>query len=284
MPVSDAITRLVLPSPALSSCVRCFIERNTVGTSLLDSDRYSHYPATPLCSIGWWWVGTAHYLAPGHPAEEASPRQAAAGRVVLTGPHTRPSISWNPGPAHGVMMMLHPEAFAAVTGIAPGQLLNQSVCAYTHLGAAWGGLWERVFAEPDLSRAQSLIEPFLLSLWSARPTSHARPLREWLQHLAHVAWHSDRGRSLRQMERRIKQWTGQSHRDLHVLARAETAFLRLMAQHPEPVNWAEAAVDCGYADQSHLGRTARRVTGFSPESLRRRMWTEEPFWMYRLWS
>ncbi len=86
------------------------------------------------------------------------------------------------------------------------------------------------------------------------------------------------------MQRRMQDCTGQSHRDLHVLAKAESAFLDLMAQHPTPMNWADAATDAGYADQSHMGRVAKRLTGFSPETLRQKMASEEAFWLYRLWT
>jgi AraC-like DNA-binding protein len=44
------------------------------------------------------------------------------------------------------------------------------------------------------------------------------------------------------------------------------------------------AADTDYADQSHLCRETRRMTGFSPDDLRRRIGSEEAFWAYRLWS
>ena len=43
------------------------------------------------------------------------------------------------------------------------------------------------------------------------------------------------------------------------------------------VNWAEIAVDIDYADQSHLCRETRRLSGFSPAELRRRVQTDEAF-------
>lgn len=137
--------------------------------------------------------------------------------------------------------------------------------------------------------ATQLIERFLLHRWPslAATTGYPSPnrrLRLWLQHMSYRAWHSEQGRSWRQMQRRMQDWTGQSHRDLHVLAKAESAFLDLVAQHPTPMNWADAATDAGYADQSHMGRVAMRLTGFSPETLRQKMASEEAFWLYRLWT
>ena len=48
--------------------------------------------------------------------------------------------------------------------------------------------------------------------------------------------------------------------------------------------WPALAQDAGYADQAHLCRETRRVTGFTPEELRRRIDTDEAFWAYRVWA
>jgi len=49
------------------------------------------------------------------------------------------------------------------------------------------------------------------------------------------------------------------------------------------VDWADLALELGYADQPHLCRDTRRYTGFSPEQLRQGLLTQEAFWPYRLW-
>jgi AraC-like DNA-binding protein len=92
------------------------------------------------------------------------------------------------------------------------------------------------------------------------------------------------GRSLRQLERRIKRHTGLPMRELRVLSRAEQAFFEARsAQDQARLSWTDVASDVGYADQSHLCRETRRVTGFTPEDLRRRIAEDEAFWAYRLW-
>ena len=45
---------------------------------------------------------------------------------------------------------------------------------------------------------------------------------------------------------------------------------------------AATAADAGFADQSHMGRDVRRVTGISPGRLIELMRSEESFWLYRL--
>ena len=92
------------------------------------------------------------------------------------------------------------------------------------------------------------------------------------------------GSSLRQLERRVKLWAGQPMRELQGISRLERAFFdAVAADDAGRLNWASVAADSGYADQSHLTRTTRRLTGFSPAELHRRIHEQESFWAYRLW-
>lgn len=68
------------------------------------------------------------------------------------------------------------------------------------------------------------------------------------------------------------------------IRRAEQAFFRALVEGERPVNWADVALDTGYADPSNLCRETRRVTGFAPAELRRRIAEEEAFWIYRMWT
>lgn len=282
-----APAQLLLPRLSLSACVRGLMLRNTLGCGLSDAQRYSHYPATPLCSLSFWFSGRGELLAPGAPAEAASPRQRMPGPVVFAGPTTQPSITWTPGPAHGLMLLLMPDAVQALTGLEPVQWLNRMAPAHQVLPADWAPWLQAVLHAPDDAQRLRVIEDFLHPRWQAlRPDAHTtgHALKDWVQGLGLRALTSRQGRSLRQMERRIKHWTGQPLRELHVLARAEQAFFELLAADPGPgIRWAEIALDSGYADQAHLCRVAKRVTGFSPETLRQRMAHDESLWVYRLW-
>ena len=93
------------------------------------------------------------------------------------------------------------------------------------------------------------------------------------------------GRSLRQSERRIKQWTGWSLRKLKGSVRGEAVFFAAMqAMNDDHVDWTQIALNHGFSDQSHLIRETRRITGFSPEALRHGILNEEAFWSYRAWA
>lgn len=146
-----------------------------------------------------------------------------------------------------------------------------------------------------MARVQ-LVEAFLEPRW--RALSHqavARPqrYRHWAEALALKAGTSGVGRSLRQAERRFKQWVGLPMRELRRLGRAEESFFMARAGYlaetraelfaPEP-DWAAIAVDSGYADQSHLCREVRRVAGLSPTELKRAIEEDESFWSYRIWQ
>ncbi len=91
------------------------------------------------------------------------------------------------------------------------------------------------------------------------------------------------GEGARQVQRRIKGWTGQSRRDLQLYERVEAAALHGLAGEREtPPDLAAAAIDAGFSDQSHLGREVRRVTGLSPRRLETSVRNDEGFWLYRL--
>jgi len=280
---SHAYSRLLLPSPGLAGCVRGLMCRSTLGLALPAEQRFNHYPATPLCSLNWWLEGTAELLAPGAPASLQSPRQTLPVALSLSGPQTMPSITWNPGPARGLMLMLMPDALRRLTGLAPESLMNRTVDAATLLPPSWLAMAAQVAAAPDDAARMARIEAFLRPLWRAERVPALQRYAEWAEGLALHAATSAPGRSLRQVERRIRAWAGQPLRELRGLGRAERAFFAgLRAQQPPA--WAQLALEQGYADQSHLCRESRRITGFSPAELRRRIASDEGFWAYRVWQ
>ena len=96
------------------------------------------------------------------------------------------------------------------------------------------------------------------------------------------------GDSVRSLERLARVWAGQSLRRLGWLSRAEDTLVRARLQGERsghPPRWQDVAQSAGYADQSHLCREARRVTGVSPGELAKRVQgNDDSYWFYRLWS
>jgi AraC-like DNA-binding protein len=278
-----APAQLWLPRWELSRCVRAMVCRSTlgIGRHWPPEWHHNHFPASPLCTISWFFAGYAELLEPGQPPQRLP-------QVSFAGPFTRPTHSRHSPEGHGMMLMLMPDALQALTGLDPARQLNRFVPLAEALDASWQAMADAVLAAADDEARVALIEGFLAPRWQAlQPdTGHARLLRlqDWLQGLALRAAASGVGRSLRQFERRIKGWTGLPMRELRGLGRAEQAFFRTLAEGDGPVRWAEVAADTGYADQSHLCRETRRVTGFSPQELRQRIAEDERFWIYRIWT
>jgi len=85
--------------------------------------------------------------------------------------------------------------------------------------------------------------------------------------------------------RRIKAWAGQPLRSLRRLSRVEQSVVEArVAGEIGPVPWAQVAASGGFADQAHLCREVREVTGHSPAELARKTHTDESYWVYRIWS
>lgn len=283
-----------LPPWSLMRCVRAVIWRSTIGMSLSGADLWGHYPAGPIVAINCLFEGTAESLSAGWAADPQAPRQSVP-VLAVTGPHSVPRNIFYGPEVDGVMVILYPDAWWALTGIAPQTLSNQLVDAHRVLPPVLLAVCQQMRQGGDVdSRVQTFFEG-LQTLWKAQ--DHERlgaeiPSRQWpptitpwMESMALRAAATGWGRSLRQSERRIKQWTGWSLRKLQGSARGEDAFFAVMeAMLEERLDWAQIALDNGFSDQSHFIRETRRITGFSPEALRHGFLNEEAFWIYRAWA
>lgn len=282
----DAHTHLWLPPLALAGCVRGVMLRDTRGRGLDAGQRENYFPATPLVTLFWWAEGSSEWLATAGFSTPPPERRHAP--VLLGGPFTLPTHTRNPGEMSAFKLLLLPDAFVALTGIALEGLVNRVVDASELLPADWLAWATQMSAAADDAARLRLLEDFLLPRWQALGTQRpGHRYAVWTEALAVRAATSAAGRSLRQLERRIKAWAGLPMRELRAVSRAENAFYAVAAAEigagDAGVNWADIAADNDYADQSHLCRETRRLTGFSPEDLRRRIQAEEAFWAYRLW-
>jgi AraC-like DNA-binding protein len=238
--------------------------------------------------------GSAEALDAGATFDPQATRQSLPAMTV-TGPHSSPrSVLYGPQ-ADGVMVLFYPDAWWALTGVSPQDLTNQIVDAHSVLPAALLAACERMRKGGHANTRVKTFFEDLLPLWDERdvdrftPTgpqrNWAQAFAPWMESLALRAAATGWGRSLRQSERRIKQWTGWSLRKLQGSVRGEAAFFAVMeAMLEDRVDWAQIALDNGFSDQSHFIRETRRITGFSPETLRHGLIHEEAFWVYRAWA
>lgn len=271
-----------IPSPALGACLLAGIERDTRGRILNDEERFNYYPATPMVVISWIFEGTLHMV------EERRPNSPpllgpALPRLVFSGPQRCPSVSWSPGAVHALSVGFYPEALNRLIGrpIEPYLGLNlplETVVPLTLLQAC------QAILDAGDDEPFTTLEAHFQRLWREPALASPAPyLGDWVRSLATRAAHSTAGQSLRQLQRRVRDWTGQSYRDLQLFSRVEEAFIRRMetAESGAP-NLAAIAADAGFADQSHMGREVRRVTGLPPALLSERLANDEAFWYYRL--
>jgi AraC-like DNA-binding protein len=280
--------RLWLPRMSLSNCTRGVMVRNTTGTAPDTPRPLNHFPASPTCTITWFFEGSAEEVAPGAQGIGTGQRTPMPGRLVFSGPFNRPLAGQYTGPVHLMLLAMLPDAFEALTGIDLGGYVNRFVAAESVLDARWLALCQDVFDAPNDEARVALIDE-RLSMWWKVKRSNESPgvhlLDDWYQGLALRAANTGLGRSARQIERRIKQWTGQPLRELRGMSRSEQAFFAAASSIEQgEVNWAHVANEVGYADQSHLCRQTRRITGFAPDELARRIAQDEGFWAYRLWG
>jgi len=280
-PASATRSALLAPRLALAACVRGYVARSTLGATLRPEQRDNHFPATPLCSLCWIFQGESRLLRRGEQACDE-----AIAPISVLGPHTQPVLTHNPGPVETLIVSLTPQAMAALTGIGMDALVNRVLPLDQVLDAAWQTMAQAVFAAPDTPSRIELVENFLEPRWQALApdtVSTAARYRFWAENLALRAAQTGWGNSLRQAERRIKQWAGLPMRDLRRMVRAENSFFQVREAHSlGAVDWADAAADAGFSDQAHMCREVRRISGLSPAALLKAIEEDESFWLYRL--
>lgn len=272
--------RLHRPSAPASAWIYMAVERDTRGLPLADEQRFNCYPATPFPSISWIFEGELH-MAAERPAVAQGRLGRPLPRVVFAGPHRRPVTSWSPGAVHALTVSFYPEALGRLLDIPLERCLDVILPLEAVMsGAALTCLLNIERGPEPFSRVQSIV-----SSWpSGRPVEPSGvDIRAWLSMICARAASSPDGEGARQVQRRIKGWTGQSRRDLQLYERVEAAALHGLAGERETApDLAAAAIDAGFSDQSHLGREVRRVTGLSPRRLETSVRNDEGFWLYRL--
>ncbi|MGZ2747816.1 helix-turn-helix domain-containing protein [Burkholderia stagnalis] len=282
--------RLYPAPPALQGALVATVCRDTRGFMLNDAQRLTHVPATPLVSLSWYRnldTGLVERTALG-------PRwQPFGAPVMLSGSQSAPLTSWAPTTGSGGMACFNADAARALFGVDLAAIHDRFFDARALLGDAWRPLLDALADADDDTAVRDALEHHLAPRWRALQRqgdgSALASLRDagrhWVGRLAWQAREWGRTHSPRQVERRIKSWSGRSLRDWQALVRAESLFFAARERYETgvPFDWAGLAHDEGFADQAHLSRVAKRITGFAPTEFAQRFADDESFWLYRLW-
>jgi AraC-like DNA-binding protein len=186
------------------------------------------------------------------------------GRVVVAGPATS-TIDDPPTPGqHSCGVRFRVGAAGAALGVPADALRDLTVPLEELWGSAGRRLADQVAAAPTAESAlavllRGLAQPRLpmdLVARRAARLSISRPFHEVSREL---------GFSERQLRRRVEQAVGYGPRTLVRVLRLQR-FLQLIEHDPAPP-LASLAAAAGYADQSHLARDCRLLTGRTPSAL-----------------
>ena len=186
---------------------------------------------------------------------------AALTVVVTVG---APLRLWVPAAASRVGVRLRCGAAAAVLGTSMPELP-----AVTRLSDLWGADARHVeevlatTADPDAQRG------ILETLVARRSATPDRRVLAAVQALGATARTSDVavGISERTLRRHFVHAVGAGPKQLHRVRRFQRFLRRLEPLAARRTSLAGVAAELGYADQSHLGRECRRLSGSSPAAL-----------------
>lgn len=282
MPIREkASSCLHLPTPALAGYVHLAVERDTRGICLTDRQRFNFYPASPFPTISWIFEGELHLVE--DLDSTRTPRiSTVLPHILFSGPQSKPSASWSKGEVHAWMVSFYPDVLFQLFGLPAEVAKDELVPLDQLLSPPLSSALQQINTGHECSPIQHIEAVLGPVLHDLEVRSRASNMRRWLRYLANRAAFTKTGRGVRQVQRLVRAWTGQSLRDLELFSRVEEAFA-LSQQSGAQFNWmADIATEAGYSDQSHLGREVKRVTGFSPKMFSELVKTDESLWMYRL--
>jgi len=272
-------TRLYQPRVEAAPFVRAFIARDTRACALEGDQLLNRFPASAHCVLTWFLEGEAELLS-----NAGGQQGLVLSACVACGCQTQPLVSRNGGDTHVFMAMFYPDAFQALFGVDLAPLQNAFLPAHAILPARGRALVDAVFAAGSHTERQVLVERCVME--------HARhhKLPAWLRirRMGSRITLDMASRMLgigpRQLQRLALREAGASLRTLIRLKRGEHSFLTAQRRYlkGQPLDWADHALDCDYADQSHMARECKAQTGRTPARLARDVVCEEADWVYRL--
>ncbi|MCS0656474.1 helix-turn-helix domain-containing protein [Massilia terrae] len=242
--------------------------------------RLNRFPAMVYCGLTMFCEGHVALLGEG----EAPPRPI--GDWIISGPRTRPVTSVTLAPLCCLEVIFHPDAFAALTGQSPAALQDRDEPAADWLADEWQA-WPQALRERagDEAAQAAWIEAWLAPRWKAARGRWNRGLGDSLRHIARRTVAAtvrtfDVGE--RQMQRQFRAQVGLTAAQARRLQRMNEAVYALRSGGADGDSLAALAAELGYADQAHMARELRALTGLPPSLLSERIESDPDYWPYRM--
>lgn len=217
--------KLYLAPPALQGALLALVSRDTAHLDLTDAQRLSHFPASPLVTLSWY-----HGLDAG--LVDRHGWHPFGARVMISGSQSRPLTSWAPTSGRGYMACFLPDVAQALFGLDLAAVQDRFVPAREAMGAQWQLLFDALLDAGDDAASMRVLEPHLGQRWrSVQGLGAGRPTlrqvgRHWVERLAWQAHEWRSTCSTRQVERRIKAFSGRSLRQWQALTLRRARTLR----------------------------------------------------------
>ncbi len=215
-----------------------------------------------------WLTVVVSFEEPVRVVEGAGVRELG---VVLGGLHTEPVLLAHGGRQAGIQIGLSPLGARSLLGMPAGELTGEVLAGEEVLAGA-GELRERLVEAGGWAERFRLVEEFLLRRARPVPDADDEVARGWrrlhgtggtvsVEELAgEVGW------SARYLRRRFREQVGLPPKAAGRVIRFDRARTELRSRlgAGRELRLAEVAHGCGYADQAHLTREFRALTGLSP--------------------
>lgn len=190
----------------------------------------------------------------------------AADRLLVAGPATSVvEVAATPA-QHGCGVRFRVGAAGAALGLPVDLLRDLTVPLEDVWGREGRNLSMRVADAPDAEQAlavlvRGLVEPRA----SLDPVARGAAVLSTRRPFSQVSL--ELGFSERQLRRRVEQAVGYGPRMLVRILRLQR-FLQAIEREPATTTLSQLAVGAGYADQAHLARECRTLSGRTPSALR----------------
>lgn len=272
----NASSAFFSPTKSLSSFAFGYILRDTRSLDLSSSQRVNRFPASPLCSVSWVFDGEI-YLAG---SDQAMPQ------ISFSGPQSKPVVSYNPGVINALTLAIYPDAWTQLTGMPISEFIDRTVDINDVVSSTLLEIFKSMTCEGAAQNKIINFEKQMIDEWRyarSHQTPFSQNLNDWFYSLTRHAALSGSGKSLRQVQRRLKSLSGQTQRDLMTYVRLEDLFSSWVSAREKPeTTLSDMAFDNGFSDQSHMGREVKRLVGVTPAKFNQLIDMDESFWFYRL--